>query len=435
MLASIKFAFRLFPVARSYWRKHGFVATIARSVEVLFERKRETSVAAAGEWVGRHDFGASNQPCHPDLLKRKKVAIIGALDLPQCLKYRVLQKIEQLHRSFDINVVISSYVDIPRAFDCLQLATSVIFYRVPFGQQFLAYLQEAERLGIQTFYDIDDPLFAKRVYEKNKNLETLSPSERHGLIAECSSYLEAMRRVDGCIVSTPGLVELTRSMIKAPVYLWRNALDCETLDISARILESREAPRLADERQRSGKITIGYMSGSRAHDSDFALIGEPIACILDAHPQVEFLIKGYAELPGSLERFASRIVREGFSGYHDYFRTMDSCDVIVVPLLADQFNACKSAIRYLEASALQKPCVMSRVGDVCNLAEDGESILFADSDAEWASKLEILVASHDSRTTLGKAARSNVYDRYSSSAVATNLDAELIAALRGEHVH
>ena len=63
------------------------------------------------------------------LFPQPTVAIIGDLNLPQCKKYRVIQKIEALQDS-GIRCNHSHWLDIPRSLNLLQTATHAILQRL-----------------------------------------------------------------------------------------------------------------------------------------------------------------------------------------------------------------------------------------------------------------------------------------------------------------
>lgn len=394
-----------------------------RIAEVLLHGSQPSAVVV-NRWIETVTKAGLPATVDAACLSRPSVAIIGALELPQCRKYRILQKIEEL-AAHGCSAVVSNYFDVPRCFDVLQLATAVVFYRVPDGALFQAYVGEARRLGIPVTFDVDDPLFCSTVYSANANLQTLSRAERDHLVSSCRDYLSAMRCCDAVIVSTPGLAEVaTPYMEGKPVYLWRNAIDAESRSIC-------EDVRVSSSPRPAGQIRIGYMSGSRAHDLDFEVIGNALARVLAKYPHVEMVIAGHAGLPEQLKPFEHRMSVFPFSSYRGYFQTLSEVDIVVIPLLSDTFNACKSAIRFLEAALLGKPCVASMVGDFLNVVVHGKTGYLADSEADWEASLARLIELEDERKTIGANARESVLAHQTTDAVASALDARLLNTLRG----
>lgn len=412
------------PAVRAYWRQHGLRATLARIAMEFFNGKEAQSLAAMNRWRALPESQGRLQPTDRRPLARPRIALIGALDLPQCKKYRVLQKIEELE-AHGCRVVVSDHADVPRSFDAMQLARSVLFYRVPDGAVLQAYLDEAARLGLPKVYDIDDPIFCRTIYSENANLQTLTRIERDRLLANSARYLAAMQRCDATIVSTPGLADVAAAYLNGKrVHLWRNAIDAESKAICADITS-------ATAQYDQGRVRIGYMSGSRAHDKDFETIGTALAAVLDKHPHAELLIAGYAQLPSALTPYRHRITGRPFASYRGYFQALSEVDIVAVPLLADAFNACKSAIRFLEAALLGKACVVSAVGDFLNVIEHGRTGYLAGGTEDWMFHLSALIESHERRRRIGMAARAAVLETHTTAAVAAGLDTELLLQLKG----
>lgn len=411
---------RQHPAARAHFRQHGLRLTVLRIVDAVLRGPQQRSVAAVGRWLNNGVTGKPPMETDARGLGRPAVAIVGALDLPQCKKYRILQKIEELE-THGCSTMVSNYFDVPRSFDVMQLATLVVFYRVPDGELFEGYLQEARRLGLRVVYDIDDPVFCRTVYTANANLRTLSTAEREHLLDDSRRYLAALRQCDAAIVSTPGMVEVTRPYLDGkPVYLWRNAIDAESRSICADVAEAAAG---APARER---IRLGYMSGSRAHDRDFESIGPVLARVLDAHPHVDLVLTGHVSIPEVLEPHTSRILVRPLSSYRGYFQVLSDVDIVVIPLLADTFNACKSAIRFLEAAMLERACVVSAVGDFLNVVDHGRTGYLALSDEDWSTYLGLLIESADRRRALGRAARDDVLENQVTEAIAAGLDPDLL---------
>ncbi|MCB1705766.1 MAG: glycosyltransferase [Halioglobus sp.] len=341
------------------------------------------------------------------LFGRPTILIIGALDLPQCKKYRVSQKVEYFH-TIGWGCHYCHYNDVHRAISYLQIATALIFYRVPSCAQFGEYLEEASRLGVKTFYDIDDPIFNATVYAENKNLDHIAPHERSHLLASADDYRGAMMKVDALILSTAYLQALAREDFGMPAYLWPNLADAATLSIARNLAE-----RDVDEHPR--RVIIGYASGSRAHDEDFKIVAEAVADVLDLYDNVDLQVIGYAVMPPALERFKGRINTRPFAGYVKYFEAMNSIDINIVPLVEDRFNACKSAIRYIEASLCSVPTVASSVGQFSEIIDNGKDGYLAGSRETWVAALGELVNNSALRLQMGEAANANIQAHHTFS--------------------
>lgn len=387
-------------------RLYGFIATarkiVLRAGRFIDSRYRLPTRGRGGE-------GSEIVKRAPDLFGRPAITIVGALDLPQCKKYRVTQKVE-FFRSRGWSCYYSHYNDAHRTFSYLQFSTAVIFYRVPDGIEFNHCIEEARRLGMRTFYDIDDPIFNQAVYGENKNLEHIAAHERAHLLASAGVYRAAMQKVDAVILSTTYLQELAYADFGRETYVWRNLVDAAILSIAQNVRREQSTG------DRAG-IRIGYASGSRAHDEDFRVASDALVRVLEQYEDVELQIIGYAVMPPVLERFKDRIKARPFSGYAKYFAALNQVDINIVPLVNDRFNACKSAIRYLEASLLNVPTVASAVGQFTEVISDGQDGYLVSTHEDWVLALSRLIESRELRLKLGGAAHGNVMANHTFSSV------------------
>ncbi len=385
-------------------RLYGWRATLGKvrfRLGVFLNGKYRKSTWGKGQAIFENVSGAA------DLFGGPSILIVGALDLPQCKKYRVTQKVEYF-QSIGWDCHYTHYNDAHRAISYLQISTALIFYRVPDCAQFSEYLEEAERLGIKTFYDIDDPIFNAAVYGENKNLEHIAAHEREHLLASAEDYRRAMKRVDALILSTSYLQALAQTEFGGSTYLWRNLADSATLSIAQNIKRERVESDL-------NRVTVGYASGSRAHDEDFKVVVPALAHILELYEHVDFQVIGYAVMPPELERFRDRINTRPFSGYVKYFEALSAIDINIVPLVDDRFNACKSAIRYIEASLCSVPTVASSVGQFAEIIDDGQDGNLAATQEQWISALCRLIDSRELRSQMGESASRKIMTNHTFS--------------------
>ncbi|MEO1719621.1 MAG: glycosyltransferase [Pseudomonadota bacterium] len=382
-----------------HFRTHGAASTAS----VVYNRLRHG--AAHGAHAANIPIGSASSPfanetarLARDVFSKSQIAIIGDMNLPQCKKYRMLQKLEILE---DANhaATHSHWQDLQRATNLLQLATAAIFYRVPAGPEYTYYLEECRRLGVKVIYDLDDPIFSSEIYKANVNLDFLTLAERTHLLSGCASYLMAMRAADHLIGSTPRICDEMRKLTGRPVTLWRNLIDGE-----ARHAANRTISNATVQESPSDRVQIVYASGSRAHEADFRVIGAPLLAHMEAHENVDLHVIGYLELPDAFEKFEGRITSAQFTDFPDYLSELSRCDYGIIPLVDDVFNDCKSAIRYLDAALVKLPVIASATGDFKHVCKHDETALLAHNEADWADALTQLTKSSAERSRLGGAA-------------------------------
>lgn len=395
--------------AISFWRIYGFQEFAKETLKYLRAHYRLSTPARLGAsnalLSGERINPIATPACH--VFSLPYVVVIGELSLPQCKKYRVLQKLEIL-ADLGIDYGYADWRDGHRCMNFLQMATTAIFYRCPESEEFKVYIRECQRLGITTIYDIDDPIFSRSIYQKNVNLGHLHTAERENLINGSDLYLNALKHCEYTSGSTPRLCKELEKLTGAEAFLWRNLVDMESLDAARFALQAK--PAVQDH------VTLVYASGSRAHEADFRSIERCITALMNANPDLRLKIIGFLELPLTLAPYKDRINQHPFSHYYDYMTTLAQADICIIPLVDDDFNDCKSAIRYLEASLLKLPSVVSKVGDYVGLIEHGKTGFLAATDDEWLQHTQALIDVSHLRSAIANAAQRRVYESYTTSA-------------------
>jgi len=397
-----------------YARQNGILITIVRVNQAFKARNENFYIRNYASW-----FTQNNLEEIPDrsnrLFKKASILIVGVTDLPQCRKYRLFQKIELLSK-LGFHCSYSDYQDTPRVLNRLQFSTHLLMYRVTDREPITTYVKQARKLGVTVCYDIDDPIFSKRVYSNNRNLDSLSGNEKSLLLDSCDEYLNVMRQCEIHFTSTPGMQELELELGLDNVTVWPNVIDSESMAIVNQLLEQKKLIK-----QKNSDVILGYMSGSRAHDMDFEIAMQALSKILEKFPFVKLVLGGYFILPSALAPYADRIIQLPFNSYHGYYQNIASIDINIVPLEQSEFNHCKSAIRYLEASLVKVPTIASAVGDFVNVISDRENGYLAVTEADWLQAIELLLENSPLRRTIAEKAFNNVITNHSIKTLETDL--------------
>ena len=395
----------------SHTRRNGLIAAIVKAYQFLRWGGGPGYGQGFRRWFARNRIGSEVAPAN-EVFARPAMLIVGPLDLPQCRKYRIVQKLELL-QGLGIECRMSHVEDTVRVYNLMQTATHLMFYRVVASPLVEGYLDEGRRLGLKVAYDIDDPIFDADTYRANRNLETLDATERAQLLASAELHLDVMRQCDMVTVSTLTMAELVRQRLPVDPWIWPNAVDAESQGL-ARLFEGRPLP--AEE-----QTVIAYMSGSRAHDRDFESIAPILAELLAERPFLKLMLVGYVQPPSCLQAHENQLERVPFGNYHEYFAALARAQIVVVPLLIDGFNECKSAIRFFEASLLALPTVASRVGQFREVIIDGETGYLAENPGEWRAALAALAGNAELRRRIGRAARESTLGEHTVEQVSERI--------------
>jgi glycosyltransferase involved in cell wall biosynthesis len=329
-----------------------------------------------------------------------------------------MQKVELL-TAMGLDVVFAHWQDGFRCFNLMQLSAVVLFYRVPGGSPYFEYVDEAKRLGLKIGYDIDDPIYDRSIYSNNVNLDYLSKAERAELLAGTSHYAAAMSAADFLVTSTTFMQEHMAHRFRGKtVHRLQNFLDAESLACEKNI--RRSTPSIEDQ----GRVVVTYASGSRAHEADFRVVEHALHEVMKAHDSVVLHVLGHLNLPACFDELSDRVHVFPLTSHCGYLELLYVTDVVIVPLVANRFNECKSAIRYLEAGLLGKAAVLSRVGEFREAVTPHVNGVLCDA-GEWRKELDRVITDPEYRRGLGKEAHRNVMMNYRKEAMLSRFDAGL----------
>jgi len=355
---------------------------------------------------------------------RLKVLLVVEESIPQCLRYRVEQKIEQLEEQ-GIGAHYISWKDEQNARMQIHNCHVVIFYRVPGFPGVLNIIESAKALKKIVIYDIDDLIFDRnKLEEKFSGQEKLlSEHERRELFVGADLYRQALEKCNYALASTPSLAnEMKRVLPKEKVFVHRNGLD-ETV---SRYLtfKLRKLPR--------NFTSIFYGSGTKTHDADFRVVSSVLAKILSEKPDVRLTIVGYLSLPEELFEYASQIDQIHFLDLESYLEVLSQADINIAPLEKGIFADCKSEIKWLEAAVLGVPSVVTATQTYQECLKNGVNGMLADTAEEWYEALNLLLGDRRLREVIGKNAMDVVNKEYSVSNQGYNLNRILKECLKME---
>ena len=388
------------------------------------QRGARSPAVAEGPAQAAHPYAAPLSGNGPAFLE-PSILIVAELSVPQCAKYRVWQK-QELLRSLGWSCRVVDWHEIDHVTTALQLCVAVIFYRVPGEPAVLAMIDEAHRLGLDPWWEVDDLIFDEALYRRNSNLATLAPKLRREVLAGVRLYRTAMLRCRRTIASTVRLAACMRDAGIAHTDIVENALDAETLEIAASL---RDRPVAPDDRpaEDPSPVTIMYGSGTKTHDADFAHAAPAILALMRRHPHLHLRIVGDLTLPDGFAAVADRVQERPGTSYRDYLGLLAQADIAVAPLEPTVFNDAKSNIKFQEAAMLAIPSVCSPRQAFRDVVRPDRNGLLAETVPEWQASLERLVLDAPLRRRLGGQALIDVRAAYAPERIAQ----EQVARLAG----
>jgi len=164
---------------------------------------------------------------------------------------------------------------------------------------------------------------------------------------------------------------------------------------------------MADKEENGQPVVIGYMGGD-SHTSDLLEIAPVLVQILERYAdrvRLNFLgARPPAGLQGKSNVGWTPAQTFEYAQFAAIFLQQDY-DLVIAPLRDNLFNRCKSAIKFLEYSALGAPGVYSRLDPYAGVVEHGQNGFLASDLDEWREYLSHLIEDPYLRRQMGAAAQ------------------------------
>lgn len=354
------------------------------------------------------------------------VVMLGNENLRQCTHYRIEQKQEQF-RAAAIELRQHAMDDTEDFLKDLAGSRAAIFYRVPATPTIIRAILAARRMGIPTYYEIDDLIFCADSYPEPYASFSgqISVSDYRGLRFGVALFRFALSLCDKAIASTPALLERMLPITRQKTgLLVRNGLD------SRNRLSALAGDLLRDD----ARVRIFYGSGTLAHGADFSTLLVPaLARLMDERSDVDLVLVGHVPRAAGLDRHEHRIMRYPvIPTIADFWAVLGACNINVAVLSPGKMADCKSEIKWLEAAVAAIPTVASGTATYREVITEGETGFLVHTTDDWYNALSRLSIDAELRNAVGKKARDAALGNYCLSEAAAIWKQEFSLAARAQ---
>lgn len=149
--------------------------------------------------------------------------------------------------------------------------------------------------------------------------------------------------------------------------------------------------------------------GGASHNADLYPIKEALEVIIAKYPNVKLVVWGgdYGYFFSGIPK--DRMIYHNWVGYEFYKekRTIMNADINLCPLTDNVFSRSKTAIKWYEASILDRPeaTLAAKVGPYAEEIQDGETGLLYEGNEQLVEKLSVLIENAELRKSLGENAK------------------------------
>ena len=159
------------------------------------------------------------------------------------------------------------------------------------------------------------------------------------------------------------------------------------------------------------KIRV-FWCGGITHEADLEILKNPVGRLLQHKNNIKMVLGGYDD-QNELSKFIWDKMRGYFSygqklnneivraqPVNKYMELYQNADIMVIPLIANDWSACKSNLKILEAAAKKLPVICSAVEPY--YTDKNLPVLWVHSQKDWYKHLNFLINNEKARQDYGE---------------------------------
>lgn len=263
-------------------------------------------------------------------------------------------------------------------FDCLLETPLLILHHIS-DSDLLPVVAHRKKRGLPTVYELADN-FKGSHWDKPDALKN-GPPDYHYIMEILISRCDAVQ-------TTSRALKQRYSKLNPKFFVFPNLID----SVQAR------------NKSKTDTLTIGW-SGSTRHYEDIKFYATALVEWIKANPDTKLALmatQGILDLFYDVPKSQLTLKKPGsLNSYLDFLSTLD---IGLAPLLANEFNACRSDVKFLEYASRGALPLCSRFGPYIELEKQYQALLLFETPAQLVERLEELRKDKDKRKALAKSA-------------------------------
>ncbi len=351
-------------------------------------------------------------------------------DNSACNHYRILQPLYKLHENGMAQILtLKEGAELGTDFAMQKMIESdIILVHRPASEEWFKFIKAARKAGKVIVCDYDDDPFntspLNPYYQyigteevefcwpdgKREMLWSKNPMEHGGRyinieqnIRRRDLFRASFQKADMVSTTTDILAEKLKTINPNTIVL-PNVVDFE------------QYPEVQHVKK---EVRIGWQGGS-SHYEDLYIVADAIKRILKKYDNTKFVFWGDLRMYGLFRDVPiERIECHQWVGHtvYPYKLACMNLDIGICPLLENEFNRNKSAIKYFEYSVMKAATIASDMPPYSPVITDGKDGLLVKED-QWFKALEELVLNKEKRDRLASSAFENVHENHNANSKA-----------------
>lgn len=287
----------------------------------------------------------------------------------------------------------------------------VVNFRGGFNERSGQLFDLVKSLGVPLVYDVDDLVFDASVVDQIDVYRRMPQEAQREYLSGIRSISRAMMTAEYHTTSTSFLASYIEQYTGKDAWVIPFGLNDRQLEIADLSDAPSETPRF-----------IGYLSGTKTHQKDFAEAAPALARILRDYDDVYLKVIGFLDTDALLPGLEHKIIKIDLLNWEDLILETSSLWINLAPFEMDSlFCHAKSQLKFVEAGLSGVPTVASPVPSFAESIKSGLTGILARTDAEWYQALKSLLDDNELHDQMSHEARRVALSRFSPQAIGHRL--------------
>ena len=291
--------------------------------------------------------------------------------------------------------------DLQYAADIVESADILVISRARYDLNIAQLIQQFKAQHKKVWFDIDDLVFDTNYIDLIISTLAQEPTDDvlnywYGVVGRMA---QTLRLCDGVITTNDFLANKIKQYVSVPVKVIPNYINAAQLEVSTPLYENKYKASVTS----SGRIKLGYFSGSSSHNADIALIAGALERVMASDPRVDLVLVGHIDIAvafgghfaGYLKgHLADRVTAHPFVDFVALQELIADVDFNLVPLQVNEFTHCKSELKFVDAAIVGTLTIASPAFAYAKAIRHGENGYLAEDD-QWEAVLLQAIAAKD----------------------------------------
>lgn len=312
--------------------------------------------------------------------------------------------------------------ELQSASDLLQQASCMVLVRCRIRPELVDLAQTARKHKISLGYLIDDYALGASTAPRIIQAMASDPSnafEQDFWTGTTERFRLASELCAGLIVPVDFFAQLLeKDEVQQSIMVVSSSLNNEQVSI-AKLVANNRTDALSDSR-----FIIGYFSGTSSHQQDFELVRPTLVRLLRENRDTCLLLGGNLLIDSELLPFlqSGQLLLMPRVDYVTLQYLQAAVDVVLAPLVVDDFTNCKSGLKVFEAGIVGTPACASPSAAYCAAIDNKVSGFICDTDDDWYQALVALRDNGELRAAMGEKARLWAQDHYYGATIQQQIE-------------